>query len=368
MDDVRAVMDAVGSQRAAFYGLSEGAAMSILFAATYPERTAALVVRSAFPAADVGARLPLGSHGRRIRARGRARRWRSFGPREQARSPCASSAVHRRGGGRVSRDDPLRLEPGRARGAPSHEQGDRHPARPAGGARPDADVARLRGQVVPAEVAHYMASAFRRRGSSRSRESGHLAFGERPERDRLRDRGASSRMSGRPAAGRRPSRIACSRPCSSPTSSARRRRRPSSATAPGASCSSATTRSSAASSSASAARELDTAGDGFFARFDGPARAIRCACAIVDGVRELGLEVRAGLHTGECELMDGKVGGYRRPHRRARRRTRRGPGRSSSRARSRTSSPARGFASQTGEFASSKGIPGDWHLFAVEEI
>src|ERR687888_1911746 len=49
MDDVRAVMDAVGSRRAAFYGLSEGAAMSILFAATYPERVAALVVRSAFP-------------------------------------------------------------------------------------------------------------------------------------------------------------------------------------------------------------------------------------------------------------------------------------------------------------------------------
>jgi pimeloyl-ACP methyl ester carboxylesterase len=56
-------------------------------------------------------------------------------------------------------------------------------------------------------------------------------------------------------------------------------------------------------------RELDTAGDGFFAAFDGPARAIRCACAIVDSVRDLGLEVRAGLHTGECEQLDGKVGG-----------------------------------------------------------
>jgi class 3 adenylate cyclase len=55
--------------------------------------------------------------------------------------------------------------------------------------------------------------------------------------------------------------------------------------------------------------EVDTAGDGFFATFDGPARAIRCAFAIQDTVRELDLEVRAGLHTGECELVDGKAGG-----------------------------------------------------------
>ena len=55
--------------------------------------------------------------------------------------------------------------------------------------------------------------------------------------------------------------------------------------------------------------ELDTAGDGFFATFDGPARAIRCAQAIVAGVGELGLELRAGLHTGECELHDGKPAG-----------------------------------------------------------
>ena len=55
--------------------------------------------------------------------------------------------------------------------------------------------------------------------------------------------------------------------------------------------------------------EVDTAGDGFFATFDGPARAVRCALAIVDAVRPLGLEIRAGVHTGECELIDGKVGG-----------------------------------------------------------
>jgi class 3 adenylate cyclase len=56
-------------------------------------------------------------------------------------------------------------------------------------------------------------------------------------------------------------------------------------------------------------REVDTAGDGFFASFDGPARAVRCAKTIADGVRELGIEVRSGLHTGECELIDGKVSG-----------------------------------------------------------
>jgi class 3 adenylate cyclase len=55
--------------------------------------------------------------------------------------------------------------------------------------------------------------------------------------------------------------------------------------------------------------EMDTAGDGFFARFDGPARAIRCALATCEAVRELGLEVRIGLHAGECELLDGKMAG-----------------------------------------------------------
>jgi class 3 adenylate cyclase/pimeloyl-ACP methyl ester carboxylesterase len=56
-------------------------------------------------------------------------------------------------------------------------------------------------------------------------------------------------------------------------------------------------------------REIDTAGDGVFAAFDGPARAVACGCAIRDAARALGIEVRAGLHTGECQLIDGKIGG-----------------------------------------------------------
>jgi class 3 adenylate cyclase/pimeloyl-ACP methyl ester carboxylesterase len=55
--------------------------------------------------------------------------------------------------------------------------------------------------------------------------------------------------------------------------------------------------------------EVDTAGDGFYATFEGPARAVRCALEISDAVRDVGLEIRAGVHVGECTLMDGKVGG-----------------------------------------------------------
>jgi class 3 adenylate cyclase len=55
--------------------------------------------------------------------------------------------------------------------------------------------------------------------------------------------------------------------------------------------------------------EMDTAGDGFYATFDGPARAVRCALEMRETVRDLGLEIRIGIHTGECEVIDGKVGG-----------------------------------------------------------
>ena len=102
--------------------------------------------------------------------------------------------------------------------------------------------------------------------------------------------------------------------------------------------------------------ERDTAGDGFFATFDGPARAIRCAQALVDGIRDLGLELRAGVHTGECELHDGKVAGLavsigaQSPPAPAR-------ARCSSPRRSRILSPAPGSSSKTAESGNSKGFP-----------
>ncbi len=55
--------------------------------------------------------------------------------------------------------------------------------------------------------------------------------------------------------------------------------------------------------------EVKTMGDGFLATFDGPARAIRCACSAADAVRELGIEIRAGLHTGEVEVIGDDIGG-----------------------------------------------------------
>src|SRR5207302_1436185 len=56
-------------------------------------------------------------------------------------------------------------------------------------------------------------------------------------------------------------------------------------------------------------REMDTTGDGFFATFDQPAPAIDCACAITEDVHQLGIEVRAGIHMGEVEVIGHKVGG-----------------------------------------------------------
>jgi pimeloyl-ACP methyl ester carboxylesterase len=360
MDDVRAVMDAVGSRRAAFYGLSEGAAMSILFAATYPERTAALVVRSAFPRTMWAPDYPWGrSEDEYEREVNRALQ--AFGPREQARESVRALGEF------TDEETDMFLEmirfgeSGRSGGAPAYEQGDRRSTRPACRAGADADPARFRGQARPGRgralhgVAHSVGTSRRdlRRRAHRVWElrgdrlgdkelpDGHLGVG------RLAGAGARPRARDRPLHRHRPL-----------VGEGERARRPRLAraarTAP---------RPRPPRAGAFRGRELDTAGDGFFASFDGPARAIRCACAIVDGM--LDLEIRAGLHTGECELVDGKVAGIA-VHTGARVAAQAQPRKVL------VSSTVKDLVAGSGiRFADRgvrelAGVLGEWHLFAVE--
>lgn len=111
--------------------------------------------------------------------------------------------------------------------------------------------------------------------------------------------------------------------------------------------------------------EVGTAGDGFFATFDGPARAVRCACSIRDGVRRLGLEVRAGLHTGEVETTGSDASGIA-VHTAARvlGQAQSGEVLVSSTVKDLVAGSGLRFA-ERGAHAL-KGIPGRWQLFAVE--
>jgi class 3 adenylate cyclase len=112
-------------------------------------------------------------------------------------------------------------------------------------------------------------------------------------------------------------------------------------------------------------REIDTAGDGFLAAFDGPARGVRGACAIADDIRRLGLEVRAGLHTGECEVHGSKLAGIA-VHVGAR------IAALAKGSEVLVSSTVKDLVAGSGlQFAdrgvhSLKGVPGEYHLFAVE--
>jgi class 3 adenylate cyclase/pimeloyl-ACP methyl ester carboxylesterase len=111
--------------------------------------------------------------------------------------------------------------------------------------------------------------------------------------------------------------------------------------------------------------EVDTAGDGFFASFDGPARAIRCAREIVETVPELGLEVRAGLHTGECELVDGKVAGIA-VHTGARVASHAQPGEVLVSGTVKDLVAGSGLAFDDRGSHELKGIPGKWQLYSVQ--
>jgi class 3 adenylate cyclase len=111
-------------------------------------------------------------------------------------------------------------------------------------------------------------------------------------------------------------------------------------------------------------REIDNAGDGFLASFDGPARAVRCASAIISALRDLGIEVRAGVHTGECEVMEGKLTGLA-VHIGARVAALAVPGAVLVSSTVRDLVAGSGLAFVDRGLHALKGIDGEWRLFAV---
>jgi pimeloyl-ACP methyl ester carboxylesterase len=364
MDDARAVMDAVGSRRAAFYGLSEGAAMSILFAATYPERTAALVVRSAYPRRMWAPDYPWGrteeEHVREVE-----RDLRLFGPRDRASE--AFRALGRFDDEEVrSFVDIVRFasSPGvlEALHRMNKEIDVRH-VLPAVRS-PTLILHGSEDAIVPVEVARYMASLIPAAQVVEIPGAGHLALGQHAAaigaeiEQFLKDVLAAGAWEEE-----EPDRVLATVLFTDIVD----------ATAKAVELGDRAWRDLLARHHALIRRELvrfrgaelDVAGDGFFARFDGPARAVRCACAITQSVRELGLEVRAGLHTGECEVLDVKVGGIA-VHIGARVANEAQPGEVLVSSTVKDLVAGSGLRFRGRGTAALKGVPEEWRLYAVE--
>ena len=362
MDDVRAVMDAAGSERAAVIGWSEGVAMSALFAATYPQRAWALILYGGFARelrahdypwgeteADVvrmideerasderpGATEKVARSGMptasddEIAAMARLMR--------QSISPGASEALSRMN---IQIDVRHVLPAIRVPTLVLHNSGDRwvevERGRDLAGRIPGAEFVEfpVEGHMTPAadmpavleEIERFLQAAWEtdaRREPDRQLatllftdivdSTAHLArLGDAGWRELLERHHSLVRNELARARG----------------------------------------------------TEVDTAGDGFFAAFDGPARAVRCAKSIVDGMHELGLDVRTGLHTGECEIVDGKMSGIA-VHTGARVAAHAGPGEVL------VSSTVKDLVAGSGlEFEDRgvhelKGIPGEWRLYAA---
>jgi class 3 adenylate cyclase len=297
MDDLRAVLDAVGSRRAALLGISEGGPMCILFAATYPDRTSALLLYGSFGrflwAPDQpwnrtpedleallglieqswGTGVTLAFFAPSLAADPRRLAWQARFERFSA-SPSAARALLRM----AADTDVHHVLP--AITVPTlvvHRTGDR---------TTDVRGARLLAERIPG--ARYVELPGEDHSPAVDGEAivGEIAeflTGTRPavEPDRILATvlftdivGSTERAV---SLGDRAWRVLLDRHHQLVRAELARWR----------------------------GREVDTAGDGFLATFDGPARAIRCAAAVREAVRALGLEIRAGLHTGECELAGG---------------------------------------------------------------
>ncbi|MDH5314143.1 MAG: adenylate/guanylate cyclase domain-containing protein [Actinomycetota bacterium] len=304
MDDVRAVMDAVGSERAVVIGVSEGGPMSMLFAATYPERAVALVLYGT--TADFTARHPAykedddaylarmeSSWGTEAFARHEIAAWGAPGHQDDDRLVAWLAAYMRRS---ASPSAAIALERMNRQINATHALGSIHV--------PTLAIARTDDRDFPIEESR--GTAERIVGSRFVEVPGDAHFPWVGAQDEILDAierfvaelGEIEAGLDRVLATVLFTDIVGSTETAAELGDRRwkelleehhRRVRGQLARFRG--------------------TEVDTAGDGFFATFDGPARAVRCAGAIAEAVAPLGVRIRAGVHTGEVETIDGKVGG-----------------------------------------------------------
>jgi class 3 adenylate cyclase len=305
MDDLRAVMDDAGSQRAAVFGSSEGGALSILFAATYPERVSALVLYGAYPRIAWAPDYPDGVP-EEIWAAGTRQIEENWGRGLEGGLPLWLLAPDRA-------DDPAWRK--------AHGRWERLSASPGAAAALQEmvlqiDVRHLLSAIrVPtlvvyriADVGHSTGSRYLGAhipGAKVVELPGNTYFPHLGDQDAILDEVEEFLTGVRPV--HAPDRALATVLFTDIVSSTQR------AAALG---DDAWTRTLdrhdaliAGEVERHRGRRINTTGDGMLATFDGPARAVRCAQAICGAVRSLGIEVRAGLHTGEIELRGADIGG-----------------------------------------------------------
>jgi len=349
MDDLRAVMDAAGMEQAAVYGISEGSPLSALFAATYPDRCRSLVLYGGFTQIRQEAVEAFLSYVDRAWGTGRLlsafspsrandpalQRWWSRFERLGA-SPAAAAALMRmnaqinvgdilptirvptlvihRTGDRVAPVAGGRALAEHIPGARLIElAGDDHLPFFGDNADQIADAVEefLTGSRAPVSLDRVLATVLFTDIVGSTEKA--AALGDRRWRDLLENHHSTIRRNLARFHG----------------------------------------------------REVKTTGDGILATFDGPARGTRCACAIAEEMRSLGIEIRAGLHTGECEMVGEDVSGIA-VHIGARVAALAGAGEVL------VSSTVKDLVAGSGlrftdrGIQSLKGVPGDWHIFAVD--
>ena len=353
MDDVRAVMDAVQSERAALFGMSEGGPMSLLFAATYPQRVLGLVLYGSF------ARHPLLTSEDYLKERiERADRLWGTGYTARGFAPGMSDEAGRQWFARWERSG---ASPSAAIALlkMASEIDARHilPAVRV----PTLVIHRVGDVVVPVEAGRYLACNIPGAKYLELPGDNHSPWFEPEIMDRIIGEVEEFLTGSRSEA--EIDRVLATVMFTDIVESTRR----------AAELGDRRWRDLLDNHHATIRRnltrfrghEVKTTGDGILATFDGPARGVRCACAIGDEIRPLGIDVRAGLHTGECEMIGEDVGGIA-VHIGARVAALAGAGEVlvSSTVKDLVAGSGLRFGDRGNQ--SLKGIPGEWHIYAVE--